>query len=417
VVFTKGHAGSQKGEIQVLDLRTHQTRKLLDGMTPRYVAPGYLLYVEDNHGLFAVPFDARNAEVTGPPRQVMDSLVLVAGVPGAEYDVSDAGTALFRRGSTDDNRASTQERFVLVSESGREDVLPVPAGMLGGGRLTSDGRFLAYQRAVRVYVYDRLTGLNRPVSPVDMPAGWPFWSRDEKRLVFDAGPDGVNTAVSMAADGKGPLHVLADPRKLGVAGFTPTSVGPNDTTVLVMLAGMQNEGPRDLGTLELGTDTTYVPYLQADWKERQASLSPDGRWVAYLSDETGTDRLYVRSYPVPGKRHDVSPPGQAVPTYQIPVWARDGHALYWKASGDSVMKADVTLKPDFSSRPARLLFRTTDIGPSDVTADGRLLMIKQPAPDSATAAGSADGRPPRSTILVVNWLDDLRARMKRDGGS
>ena len=83
------------------------------------------------------------------------------------------------------------------------------------------------------------------------------------------------------------------------------------------------------------------------------------------------------------------------------------------------MKAEVILAPDFSSRPAKLVFKwqNNGYGPWDVTADGHLVMTRVPQSDSTAAAGSARGRLPGRTVLVVNWLDDLRARMKRKGGT
>jgi len=417
VVYTKGTRGSPKGEIQVLDLRTHETRKLLDdGMTARYVDPGYLLYAASNRAVFAVPFDAGRARITGPPRQVMDSVVLSSSSPIAQYDVSDAGTALFRRGPRDEGDRD-QTRFALVDESGREEFLPVPPGNIWGGRLTADERRLAYIRDARVYVYDLLTGLNRPVSPEGTIAASPFfWSRDEKQIFYTTFTDRVPKASAVAADGTGSAQVLAGPKALG-GDLEPTSVGANDSSLLVTIWGPQSSGSRgDLGTLELGADTTYVPWLRADWNELQGALSPDGQWVAYLSDETGTSRLYVRSYPNPGKRHDVSPPGQPVSRNYLPLWARDGHAIYWSARGDSVMKADVTLRPDFSSRPARLFERKKGTtGPWDVTSNGRLLIARSPTPDSGSASAAQGPRPGR-TIIMTNWLDDLRARMKGAAG-
>lgn len=122
-----------------------------------------------------------------------------------------------------------------------------------------------------------LTGLNRPVSPERLVAGWPYWTRDEKQLVFNGVLNGEATAVAVAADGTGSPKILAYPKALGMRSFNPTSAGWNDSSVFGMVEGSK-PGALDLGTIHVGADTTFVPYLRGDWNEIGGAVSPDGRW-------------------------------------------------------------------------------------------------------------------------------------------
>lgn len=329
VVYTHGSLGQARGEIRILDLETRDTRVVIeDGFAPQYVNTGHLLFARGDQSLFAASFDVKTAEVTGPPQQVMDSVTVNPFAPLALYQVSEAGTAVFGRGTP---LAQDATRYTLVDSSGVEEFLPVPPGQLNAGQLSPDGRLLAYQRDIRVYVYDRLLGRNTPLTPEGSIAASPLWSRDGTQIAYFSLGVGEATVFTIPADGSRAPRALVDPGAFGEESFGPLSWGPDDASVLVQTDILSGDANSDLGILYLGSDTTLVPYLRADWHERNGAISPDGRWVAYLSDEIEEFRLYVRSFPEPGDRHDVSPAGQVV--WNKPLWARDGSALYWRTEG------------------------------------------------------------------------------------
>ncbi len=409
ILYVSGNIGNPRGEIRVLELETGESRVIIeDGFAPRITGGGPLFFLRADQALFAVRFDARRAEPLGQPNQVLDSVVTNSNAPTGLYAVSDAGTLVYPRGGPIGD-GDQEDRIVFVDGSGAEELTPVPAGQLDFPRLSPDGRRLAYNRGNRVYVYDLLTGLNTPLTPADKLSWGPTWSRDGTRIaVFSLGEGGAFAEV-FSPDDPGPATVVPSAE---AAVVIPLGWLPNDEGLLVNI-GDNSLSKADLSIVEFGADTTMAPYLRADWREVAGALSPDGRWVVYESNESGEERLYVRSFPEPGRRHDISPAG--MPVSGTPVWARDASAIYWR-SGDSLMVADVTLEPGFSASRPRPLF-VGDYDPEfDVTDDGRFIMIK-PARSDTTEAGRAedeDGRESR-TILVVNWLEEVKERMGGGG--
>jgi serine/threonine-protein kinase len=159
----------------------------------------------------------------------------------------------------------------------------------------------------------------------------------------------------------------------------------------------------DTGEVEL------EDFLTADWDEGNASVSPDGRWIAYQSDETGEDRIYVHSFPTITGRRSISP-GLGV----APIWSPDGRELYYR-SGSRLMAVDIVTDPTFEVSVPELLFDEVAYYQGgggrdwDVHPDGlRFLMVRQGAGGAggdAAASGSAD------VYLVTNWFTELRERM------
>ena len=157
----------------------------------------------------------------------------------------------------------------------------------------------------------------------------------------------------------------------------------------------------DLWLLPLTGDRVPRPYLVTPFNEGLATVSPDGHWLAYVSDESGRREMYVRSFPAGGGKWQISTQGGAAP-----LWARNGRELFFR-SGEAVLAVDVTTKPGFSLGKARLLFegrylREPDGIDYDVTADGqRFLMIK---PSEGELAATRFN-------VVLNWSEELKARV------
>jgi Tol biopolymer transport system component len=410
VVFTKGAVLSPQADIWGLDLESGERHLLVeDAFQPQYTSTGHLLFARSNQGIYAVALDPRTLEVTGSPVLVMDSVVTQLAMPSAQYAVSKAGIAVFRRGPPE---AGLDQRLgFLVDSAGRADPLLLPAGDIDQVALSPDGGRMAYMREGRIFIYDFLTGSNEPFSSVGSVSMMPHWSRDGSRIAFGYFGPGA-PAVTLAIQGLQDSVPAA--RIEGGAGMAlfPLSWTPEGDALLVGQQGMMGQADPDLLILRLGADTTLVPYLHADWAERSGAISPDGRWVAYGSDETGQIRLYVRSFPEPGRRHDI--PGYSL---DPPHWSADGRTLFWQ-QGDSMMAVDIRTDLDRQvvGQP-RLLFRGPYLSGFDLDPDGRFLMLMSTAGDSAAAEGQpADRDGGRRTVLVVNWIEELQERVGAQGG-
>jgi hypothetical protein len=168
-------------------------------------------------------------------------------------------------------------------------------------------------------------------------------------------------------------------------------------------------GGRDIYGVHLGVDTTLVPLVVTPYDEMAIALSPDGRWLAYQSDETGRLEVYVRPFPNTGDAKErVSGEGGTAP-----LWARNGRELYYLRGDNMMMAVTVTTNPTLEFGEPRELFRVSEplmqIGaqyytPWDVGPDGRFMMVR-----SVNAARDASA----PLIVVENWLEELKAKLGR----
>jgi serine/threonine-protein kinase len=380
-----GGEGGDASRIVVRNMASGEERVLVSGGSfPQYLPTGHLVYAFDGT-LRIVGFDLDRLAVVGTPRPVLEGVV-TKDEGGAEFHVARDGSLVYLTGSPGVRRAS----LVWRDRAGRET--PFGSGTLDQPqhpRLSPDGQRLAVSVARDLWVYF-VDG--RP--PIRLSSGGnyiaPLWSPDGKRVIAE----GANGLVSLAADGSEPAPV-----QVSMEGhFHPH--------------GWSSDG-RDLLAVKVDIDADIVRWPLASPKEVTpvvatpsvvegplgASLSPDGRWLAYVSNQTGTPELWVRPYPGPGSPIRVSPDGA-----RDPVWARSGRELYY-FSGSRLMAVSVAggSTPSFGT-PAMLFeatpFRIENQPPSfDVSADGRFVMLK----------GSDEGQSAEATRLIVvqNWSQEL----------
>ena len=260
-------------------------------------------------------------------------------------------------------------------------------------RLSPDGRRVAVMSDGNVWVHD-LQG--RPPIKLTFDGGHytPLWSSDGGRIFFEAN-GGVMSVVSDAsgqpepASGPGHLH--------------PYAMSRDGTEVIVLRlpdAGVAQS--TDILRLAPGPKAEMKPVVATPNQEgfEGVSMSPDGRWLAYVSQATGKQEIWVQAFPGPGPAVRVSPNGGVEPT-----WSRDGRELYY-LEGRRMMAVPVQPGAAFSFSPAQFLFETSHaLSPQppsyDVAADGRFLMVK--------GAGAQVSAPP--IVLTLDWFEELKRRL------
>jgi serine/threonine-protein kinase len=396
VATAQGIVGSQ---IAVLDLETGQYRVLIQGGNDaHYVPSGHIVYGSSGN-LLAVPFDLDALEVVGSPVPVLEN-VATKSSGAASFAVADNGTLVYIVGSAED---SPKRTLVWVSRDGVEEPIPVPPRNYQYAQLSPDGRRIALdvrEEDNDIWVFDlgraslqRLTfdpGFNRG----------PVWSPDGTRLAFSRGLDDREEIYWQAWDGSGVPEALTQESDYLVV---PTDISADGQTLLFM--GVNP--PRDVLMVSIGGETkagTIV--LGGPASEENSTLSPDGRWLAYQSNESGRLEIYVRPFPdVEGGRRQVSTDGGSRPR-----WSRSGDELFYYF-GDGLtgglMAVAVETEPGFSFGTPERLFQGGYEAPNqfrqvyDVSLDGqRFLMIKRAQVDTA-------GLPPQ-IIVVQNWLEELK---------
>jgi Tol biopolymer transport system component len=397
VLFSAGVSAGNwiSARVTVQSVGTGERRDLIQGGTqPRYSPSGHLIYAQGG-SLMAVPFDPRKLAVTGAAVPVMEGVLQSVFTGAAQYSLSSAGSLLYVSGGVQ----TFQRRLVWVSRNGAEQPLAAPARAYRAPRLSPDGRRVAVaieEREGQVWLYDlsRET-LTRFTFDGNSNLN-PIWTPDGKRIAFQSTKEGAQNIFWQLADGSGGLERLTTSDYVNC----PTSWSP-DGQVLAYFEVHPTTG-WDIWMLRL-SDRKALPFLRTQFNESVPRFSPDGHWVAYMSNESGRFELYVQPYPGPGGKWQISTEGGTEPT-----WNPNGRELFYR-SGDKMMAVDISTQPTFTAGKPRVLFEgryepTPATFPNyDVSPDGkRFLMLK---PSEQEAAG------PREINVVLNWSEELKRRV------
>ena len=410
VTKVNGATRWDQAEIVAQSLRTSERKVLSRGGDPQFVQPGHLVYAVGND-LFALAFDADRVTVTGRPVPVIQgvqrSLVPANDGGTANYGVSGDGTLVYlSAGSAQPGLIANQRTLVWVNRTGREEPLSAPPRAYSYPRISPDGTQIVVdvrdaESDIWVWSLQRSTLTRLTFDPrFDR---FPIWSPDGRRIVFSSQRDGSRGNVFwQMANGAGEAELLA--RGANDSQVFPTSFSPDGTRLLVH-GDPNGTQVDDIGVVSLGAGAGagVIPLLHSTFAEANATVSPDGRWLAYESNESGKLDVYVRPFPnVDSGRWQVSTGGgtQAV-------WARNGRELLYR-SGDAMMSVPIETGASFVARTPVVVFRG-QYAPSlggrnyDVSPDGqRFLMLKV----NADAGGQSA---PSSRITVVeNWTEELK---------
>ena len=399
VLFTLGDGTNwDDAQIVVHSLETGERNVLIEGgRDARYVPTGHLVYVLDGT-LLAVPFDVDGLEVTGGPvpmaEDVMTDSVYYTGA--AQFTVSDTGALVY--GIVSDQLELT---LVWVDRDGREEALAAEPRAYMSPRISPDGGRVAVNvvgQGNDIWIWDlaRET-LTRLTSA---PGGdfYPVWTPDGRRVAFASDREGEFNLYWKAADGTGAVERLNESENQQVPyAFTP------DGRHLVFRE--MAEPNVNIGVLSLEGSTE--PLLATEFSERNAEISPDGRWLAYESNASGQYEIYVRPFPnVEDARWVISNGGG-----KRPLWAPDGRELFYLAPGARLMAVGVQTEPSFAPGNAEVVFeggyyaRSSPIGRTyDISPDGeRFLMIKESAGGDST-----------EFVVIINWFEELKRLVPTD---
>jgi len=414
VLFTVSPTGTAPaigGELAVVELGSGEVTLLgIQGFAPRYTPTGHVLYAVEDGSVRAVPFDVESLEVTGTVVPLLEG-VAVKPSGAADFDVSRDGRLVYVQG---EGIASQQRSLVWVDREGREEpVTGTPPRAYVYPRLSPDGRRLALDvrdaSAGQVLIWDFGAETLTLMTLGEGSFGYPVWMAGGTRVAYATASGDL---YSKASNNTGtPQLLLEDPR-------SPGSDNPNlyffaqDGTAVVYRDQAHPETNDDLVMYSLDGDSVSWR-LNGDFVERNAELSPDGRWMAYSSNESGQPEIYVRPFPdVHSDRRQVSNAGGT-----SPLWSRDGRELFyidWRSPARLVSVAIDAVGPDeaFSFGARELLmewpyYDGAEGRSYDVSLDGqRFIAIR--IRDVAARATQVD------VHVVLNWFEELRERMGSD---
>ncbi len=371
-------------QISVLSLETGEKKILVEGAShSHYLPTGHLLYLlQGTENLLAVPFDLERLEITGDSTPILQG-VRRAATSYADYAVSENGTLAYVPGGV-----GSQERrsLVWVDREGQPQSLTETERRFSSPSLSPDGERLAVTADWDVWVYEMARGILTPLTFGSRVDRSPIWAPDSKRLTFSVHDSGI---FWIAADGSGEAEQLTQSRNLQI----PNSWSPDG--VLAYSEGLPESG--DLWVLPLEEERKPQEFLVTEFNERHPMFSPNGRWIAFTSDRSGQDEIYVKPYPTQGGLVQISPDGG-----REPVWARDGKELFYR-NIDQMMVVSVQTEPTFTAERPRVLFEGSYIHSQfdwasnyDISPDGeRFLMIKQAEVQT-------------QINVVLNWFEELK---------
>ncbi|MGH9254819.1 MAG: protein kinase domain-containing protein [Vicinamibacterales bacterium] len=388
-------SGAEGAQIAVLDLQTAERKVLVrGGTTPRYAASGHLVYGVAGT-LWAVAFDLARLELIGNAVPLVESVAMNAA-GRASFSLARNGTLVYRQAQ------SVRRTLAWMNRQGREEAIAVPPRAYSSLTLSPDGTRVALgvsdeQNDIWVWDLSRQALTRLTFDPGDNRG--PVWAPDGRRLAFSAARDGAENIYWQSADGSGteePLTTSDGNRQL-----IPMAFSPDGNRLLFRGSGP----PRNIEvvTLDGGRDVNNL--LQTPFDEFRADVSPDGRWLAYESNESGRSEIYVRPFPdVNAGRWQASTEGGTEP-----LWARSGRELFYLAPKGEVMAVPVQPSSTFATGPPQVVVKGNDrVNPSGadrsyaVSPDGRrFLMMKDVTPASEAAA-------PPQLIVVLNFHEELK---------
>jgi serine/threonine-protein kinase len=389
VLFTLTSDSADSPQFAVLDLQKGGYRTVAKGGSGgRYAPTGHLTFVR-GATLFAVPFDVAHLTVTGTEVPVVDSVSVTGPAGSADYAFSQTGVLVYTEGLTQGGSS-----LAWVDRKGAPQPLPGQlARSWGTGRLSPDGRRVANGilggRGADIWVVDLSRGTSTRLTfdqaDQNLTA---IWSPDGRRIVYTGAKDGKTGIYSVPADGSGQPELVIQ------GGGVPKSFTPDGKTLLYTQGG--SDRSRIMVLSMTGRATPDQPRLlrEASAADTDAQVSPDGKWVAVTSNETGQPEVYVLPFPGPGPKVQIS-----TQSGQRPRWAKNGRELfYWTYPATTLMSVLIQPAP-FSPSAPREMFKAFVGTTWDVTSDGDHFLIETPGTQGGTTFAT-----------VTNWFDELRRR-------
>jgi serine/threonine-protein kinase len=388
--------------IKIVDLESGQSEVVHRGGThARYTASGHLLYWREAT-VFGAPFDLKTMKMTGIPVPVLQG-VLGNSEGGAHFDVAEDGTLIYVPGEATES-VEILHSIQWIDRSGQLTPVTEAQGQYAAGTsFSSDQKMVAVSRFIDgngdIWLIDRERSTQTRLTFADATDVFPYWSPDDRSVYFSSRRTGAFEIFKKAADGSDEAtrvvesehdailtDVSSDGRWLTYSVSDPESL--NDIWVAPVDGG---EAPRE--------------FLATAYDENMSKFSPDGRWIAYESNESGEFEIYIRPFPGPGGRWQVSAAGG-----RHPRWSADGKRLFYISDGDQLNEvpieaAGAAIRAGRVESIVKIGGRLRGRSAWQVSPNGKRFAFVQ-SPESATMSGDGEGH-----VLVrftYSWFDELR---------
>jgi Tol biopolymer transport system component len=367
---------------------TSVTRLMTGQSQVVYTHPGYLLFARDG-ALLAQPFDAKTLRIEGDSFQVLDDVRFTKADSYASFSHSDHGELAYQTSA-----AGEYSELAWFTRAGQRLESPVASGNVVDPSLAPDGKRVAVMRwadaTSDIWLFDAARGSSSRLTFDPSIDYAPVWSPDGNTIVFGSNRDGPSDLYQASSSGVGDDKALL--KSNAVKRATDWSFDGR----LIVYESKDRKTDLDLWTLSVRGDRREAPYLQTEFAERLGRLAPNGRWMAYVSNESGRDEVYVRPFPLSSGKWQISTAGGTEPR-----WRRDGQELFYLAADQRLMAVPVQSSSRLEHGVPRMLFEARMIQDKtwgyDVTPDGQRFVV-------GLAVG---GSPPAPINIVLNWAAAL----------
>jgi Tol biopolymer transport system component len=377
---------------------------------------GHIVYCVANN-LYARPFDLETLEVKGGPVNLIESVR--SGPFAWHYAVSDSGTLAYIPGQA---TSINKRTLVWVDHNGKEELIEAKPDEYSYPKISPDGRQIALNVGnlgnMDIWFWDLVRKTMTRLTFDESITGFPLWTPDGKRIAFLSQSENNFKIYWKAADGTGKIEPLGTDYSGVLASFTSSWSGDGKTLVTMEISSGGEMSTNNIGALTVNGEYEQRSLLKEVYREIEPQISPNGKWMAYTSNESGHAEVFVRPFPDvdSGGRWQVSTDGG-----RSPLWSPDGEYLFYR-NGDAVMEVSVTIEPNFSQETPKTLFRRKYLSLSglanvfalnswDISPDGkRFLMIKPVEASEDEPVSDVSSK----IIIVLNWFEELKQRVPVD---
>jgi serine/threonine protein kinase len=357
---------------------------------------GYLLYLQDST-LFAQLFDEKTLEIIGESFPVIEQVSFSGtdALTTGNFTISNNGVLIYQDARNLIDSEVNQE-LSWVDRTGKKISQTGPSGKYSNFRLSRDEKKIVFDRVSNsgnwdIWLLDLIRGISSRLTNHPAVDNLPMWSPDSSKVLFPSLRDGPFNLYIKASTGAGQAELLI---KLGTDNGWGTDWTRDERFILYQMPG--HETGQDLWIAPQLDDKEPYPYLNKEYNEQDGTFSPDGKWIAYVSNETGWDEIYVQSFPLSETKFTISTDGGSEP-----YWSDDGTELFYVSTDRNLMAIPITLNPRFYPGVPKPLF------PVPVKASRHSYAVSKDSKRFLIIDQTEEQKADLSIIVVVNWTSLL----------